>query len=122
MTGSADRTIRLFNPAKASAEPFHTGPGVRPSGLVQTYVGHAYEVLDLAVSPDNARFASVGGDKHVLLWDVANATVLRRFEGHTGRCNAVAWGGTVDDGGVIISGNFFPIGPFSKLTYLDRQF
>lgn len=102
MTGSSDRLIRLFNPEKASLEP--TPQGARPSGLVQTYAGHAHEVLDISVSHDNARFASVGGDKQVLLWDVANATVLRRWEGHGARCNAVAWGGIESEGGVVISG------------------
>ena len=40
----------------------------------------------------------------MLLWDVANAAVLRRWEGHGGRCNAVAWGGREDEGGVVVSG------------------
>ncbi|KAF2672566.1 mitogen-activated protein kinase organizer 1 [Microthyrium microscopicum] len=104
LTGSSDRLIRLYNPAKASLEP--QPPGARPAGLIQTYAGHAHEVLDIAVSYDNARFASVGGDKNVILWDVAQATVLRRWEGHGGRCNAVAWAGSEDEGGVIISGSF----------------
>jgi WD40 repeat protein len=57
------------------------------------------------VSYDNSRIASVGGDKHVLLWDVANARVIRRWEGHSGRCNAVVWGGQEEGGdGVVISG------------------
>ena len=61
-------------------------------------------MLDLAVAQDNARFASVGGDKAVFLWDVASATTLRRFTGHAARVNAVAWGGDGDC--VIVSGMF----------------
>jgi mitogen-activated protein kinase organizer 1 len=96
----------LFNPAKAAAFTATTEPQSRPAGLVQTYAGHAHEVLDIAVSSDNARFVSVGGDKHVLLWDVSSARVLRRYEGHSGRINTCAWGGDGREEGVIISGMF----------------
>ncbi|KAL1632603.1 hypothetical protein SLS56_003502 [Neofusicoccum ribis] len=91
LTGCSDRTIRLFNPARGG------------NSLVQTYEAHGYEVLDLAVAADNARFASVGGDKQVFLWDVASATTLRRFAGHSGRCNAVAFAA---GGSVLVSGSF----------------
>ena len=63
-----------------------------------------YEVLDIAVADDNARLASVGGDKQVFLWDVATARTLRRFVGHFARVNAVAFGG--EGGGVVVSGAF----------------
>lgn len=90
LTGSQDRNVRLFNPTT--------------SRLIQTYSAHGYEVLDLAVSEDNARFASVGGDKSVFLWDVATAQTLRRFTGHAARVNAVAFGGEGDS--VLVSGSF----------------
>lgn len=90
LTGSQDRTIRLYNPTTRH--------------LIQSYNAHGYEVLDLAVSDDNVRFASVGGDKTVFLWDVATATTLRRFSGHAGRINACAFGGEGD--AVIVSGSF----------------
>ncbi|KAL8656345.1 MAG: hypothetical protein Q9210_000335, partial [Variospora velana] len=95
LTGSADRTIRLFNPIKASL----SSP---ESGLVQTYSAHGYEVLDISVTDDNARFASVGGDKQVFLWDVATARTLRRWTGHFGRVNCVGFGG--EEGSVVVSG------------------
>ena len=47
---------------------------------------------------------SVGGDKHVLLWDVAQAKVLRRWEGHSGKVNACAWGGDGKEDGIVASG------------------
>ncbi|KAL8729083.1 MAG: hypothetical protein Q9181_005129 [Wetmoreana brouardii] len=97
LTGSSDRSIRLYNPAKASL----SSPG---SGLVQTYSAHGYEVLDISVTEDNARFASVGGDKQVFLWDVATARTLRRWAGHFGRVNCVGFGG--EEGSVVISGSF----------------
>lgn len=90
MTGSTDRTIRLFNPTT--------------SALIQSYSAHGYEVLDLAVADANDRFISVGGDKTVFLWDVATAQTLRRWSGHAGRVNACAFGGEGDS--VVLSGSF----------------
>ncbi|KAI4274177.1 MAG: hypothetical protein L6R38_006171 [Xanthoria sp. 2 TBL-2021] len=97
LTGSSDRSIRLYNPAKSSCSSIG-------SGLVQTYSAHGYEVLDISVTEDNARFASVGGDKQVFLWDVATARTLRRWSGHFGRVNCVGFGG--EEGSVVVSGSF----------------
>jgi len=97
LTGSSDRTIRLYNPLKSQS-------GVPSSGLIQSYSAHGYEVLDIAVTDDNARFASVGGDKQVFLWDVATARTLRRWAGHFGRVNCVGFGG--EGGSVVVSGSF----------------
>lgn len=93
LTGSSDRSVRLYNPSKVSPTT---------DGLIQTYSAHGYEVLDLAVTSDNARFASVGGDKQVFLWDVATARTLRRWSGHFGRVNCVGFGGDGDS--VVVSG------------------
>jgi WD40 repeat protein len=57
--------------------------------------------LDIAVTSDNARFASVGGDRKVFLWDVVTGRTLRRWEGHSGRVNAVGFGA---EGAVVVSG------------------
>ncbi|KAL9594439.1 MAG: hypothetical protein Q9219_007032 [cf. Caloplaca sp. 3 TL-2023] len=97
LSGSSDRSIRLYNPTKAFASS--TG-----SGLIQTYSAHGYEVLDVCITEDNARFASVGGDKQVFLWDVASARTLRRWAGHFGRVNCVDFGGEGDS--VVASGSF----------------
>lgn len=59
-------------------------------------------MLDIAVTDDNARFASVGGDKQVFLWDVATGRTLRRWGGHFGRVNCVGFGG--EGGSVVVSG------------------
>ena len=61
-------------------------------------------MLDLAVTEDNARFASVGGDRQVFLWDVSTGRTLRRWAGHGGRVNAVAFGGDAQE--VVVSGSF----------------
>ncbi|KAL8858607.1 MAG: hypothetical protein Q9178_004901 [Gyalolechia marmorata] len=96
LTGTSTRHINLYNPSKAASSS---------SGLIQTYSAHGYEVLDLAISGDNARFASVGGDKQVFLWDVATARTVRRWAGHFGRVNCVGMGGE-EEGGVVVSGSY----------------
>ncbi|KAK8047811.1 hypothetical protein PG996_015875 [Apiospora saccharicola] len=117
LTGSSDRTIRLYNPASSSNTPFSSSfitggkapggtPAEVPQGrLIQTYAAHGYEVLSLQASHDNARFVSGGGDRSVFLWDVSTAQTLRRFGGnaasHSARINAVTFGG--DDDSLVIS-------------------
>lgn len=59
-------------------------------------------MFDLSITEDNARFASVGGDKQVFLWDVATARTLKRWPGHFGRVNCVGFGG--EEGNVVVSG------------------
>jgi len=44
--------------------------------------------LDLQISKDNNRFASVGGDKNAFIWDVATAKIIRKLTGHDSRINA----------------------------------
>lgn len=61
-------------------------------------------MLDLALSHDNSRFASVGGDKTVFLWDVASGKVVRRWSGHGGRVNCVCFGGEGES--VLVSGSY----------------
>ncbi|KAF9937959.1 vacuolar sorting protein VPS33/slp1 [Modicella reniformis] len=65
LTGGVDRTIRLWNPATRFC--------------IKNYEAHGWEVLDLAVSPENGKFASCGGDKTVFLWDVLSGMTLRRI-------------------------------------------
>jgi mitogen-activated protein kinase organizer 1 len=51
LTCGKDRTICLWNPNTGSR--------------IKTYAGHGYEVRDAAISTDNNKFASCGGDKQV---------------------------------------------------------
>ncbi|KAL2266427.1 hypothetical protein VTJ83DRAFT_5779 [Remersonia thermophila] len=123
LTGSSDRSIRLYNPSSTAPAPVAAsntitsarGPSVSttplPAGkLIQTYTSHAHEVLSLAVAPSNATFASAGGDRAVLLWDVATATTLRRFgasstaHSHAGRVNAVCFAGAGGGDDLVVSG------------------
>ncbi|KAG0205748.1 WD repeat-containing protein 83 [Mortierella sp. GBA30] len=69
LTGGVDRTVRLWNPDTKFC--------------IKSYEAHGWEILDLAVSPENGKFASCGGDKTVFLWDVLSGTTIRRFSGHT---------------------------------------
>ncbi|KAJ2901657.1 WD40 repeat-like protein [Zalerion maritima] len=130
LTGSSDRSIRLYNPSTTvpvSATPTssyirHNDPAAKhssqatsggiPQGrLIATYTSHAYSVLSLTVSSDNAHFASSGSDRAILLWDVAasagTSSPIRRIggaHGHSGRINAVAFAGENDS--LLISGGF----------------
>lgn len=114
LTGSADRSIRLYNPFPSTAVPEIRSalttkvPAVPQGRLVQTYAGHGYEVLSLAVASDNERFVSGGGDRAVFLWDVATAVTTRRFggnaHGHTARINCVSFAGSGDS--LVVSGGF----------------
>lgn len=79
LSSSQDRSLILWNP--------HTGLHVK------TYSGpHNHEVNDAIITEDNARFVSCGGDKHVFLWDVTTAQVIRRFAGHERKVNSLAFG------------------------------
>ncbi|PKS10801.1 hypothetical protein jhhlp_002558 [Lomentospora prolificans] len=122
LTGSSDRSIRLYNPGSTVTGPTAGGgnavtstgrdspaqPPVPQGKLIQTYSAHGYEVLSISVSSDNERFASSGGDRLVFLWDVTTAQTIRRFgggpQGHSARINCVSFGGEGDS--VLVSGGF----------------
>ncbi|OAQ31736.1 WD repeat domain-containing protein 83 [Linnemannia elongata AG-77] len=89
LTGGVDRTVRLWNPDTKFC--------------IKTYEAHGWEVLDLAVSPENGKFASCGGDRTVFLWDVMSGMTIRRFTGHTQRINAVDFN---EEGTVLASGSY----------------
>lgn len=111
LTGSADRSIRLYNPSPNTSVP-EVRPQPRPpvpqGRLIQTYAAHGYEVLALDVAADNERFVSAGGDRAVFLWDVAAGVTTRRFGGsaygHAARVNCVRFAG--DGDALVVSGGF----------------
>ncbi|PLB42315.1 WD40 repeat domain-containing protein [Aspergillus candidus] len=98
LTGSSDRTIHLSRaiPDNSRAQTVTTTP-------IQKYEAHGYSVLDVAVTADNAQFASVGGDRQVFLWDVEQGATVRRWGGHGARVEAVQFAGEGDS--VVVSGS-----------------
>ncbi|KDD75728.1 hypothetical protein H632_c526p0, partial [Helicosporidium sp. ATCC 50920] len=90
LSGGKDHLVKLWNPHKGL--------------LIKTYAGHAQDVRDADVRSDNSQFASCGGDRSVLTWDVSTAKVLRRLRGHDGPVNAVRFAGP--EGAVLASAGY----------------
>ena len=57
--------------------------------MVGVFAGHGRDVTDVDCSGDSERLISSSFDKQVLLWDVENTTIIRRFRGHAGQVNCV---------------------------------
>jgi WD40 repeat protein len=97
--------------AKRTLSAIALGPGTRA-----IFKGHSSNVRDVAISPDNktalsGSCAELGSDGacsqgELILWDLSAAagtvTELRRFEGHTGWVNTVAFG---PEGETALSGS-----------------
>lgn len=100
LTGSSDRAVHLSRavPNNASNSP----TAVETTTPIQKYEAHGYSVLDIAVAADNARFASVGGDRQVFLWDVEQGITTKRWSGHNSRVEAVQFAGDGDS--VVVTG------------------
>lgn len=100
LTGSSDRAVHLSRAVPANAE--NSATALETNSPIQRYEAHGYSVLDVAVAADNARFASVGGDRQVFLWDVEQGGTTRRWSGHNSRVEAVQFAGEGD--AVVVSG------------------
>jgi mitogen-activated protein kinase organizer 1 len=107
LSGSSDHQIHLTRTEPQSTSSKSTSSAHVTSIPIQKYAAHGYPILDISCSADNQTFASVGGDRSVFLWDVPNATTIRRFggnqQGHTSRINAVSFAGIEDS--VLVSGS-----------------
>ncbi|KAJ5689251.1 hypothetical protein N7462_003643 [Penicillium macrosclerotiorum] len=101
LTGSTDRAVHLSRAVPSNAE--NSTIAIETSTPIQRYEAHGYAVLDVAVATDNARFASVGGDRQVFLWDVEQGNTTRRWSGHNSRVEAVQFAGEGDS--VVVSGS-----------------
>ncbi len=99
MTGSDDRSVQLWNPhrddpSKNSPEALH----------IKTYKGnHGYPIYDLAITKDNGKFVSCGGDKACFLVDVSTGRTLRRIQAHEQRINAIDLN---EDDSVLITASY----------------
>ncbi|KKA20111.1 WD repeat protein [Rasamsonia emersonii CBS 393.64] len=97
LSGSSDRAIHLSRALPTS----NALSIVETTSPIQKYEAHGYSVLDIAVAADNSRFASVGGDRQVFLWDVEQGATVRRWSGHSSRVEAVQFAGEGD--AVVVS-------------------
>ena len=74
VTGSADRTIKIWDLAKCCAGA--------EGGLKLTLTGHINAIRGLAVSPRHPYLFSAGEDKMVKCWDLEYNKVIRHYHGH----------------------------------------
>jgi len=87
VTGSADRTIKIWDLA---------------SGVLKlTLTGHINTVRGLAVSPRHPYLFSAGEDKKVLCWDLEYNKVIRHYHGHLSGVYCLDMHPTLD---VLVSG------------------
>jgi WD40 repeat protein len=87
VTGSWDRTLRLWNIAKKRS--------------VATFEGHTDRVYAVAFSPDGTRIVSASGDSTLRIWNVATQKTTRILKGHELWVTSVAFS---PDGRFILSG------------------
>lgn len=88
-TGSADRTIKLWN--------YKTGK------CLKTLLGHSSWVWSVAFSPDSQYLASASYDQTVKLWDVSTGKCIRTLQEHTASVVAVRFS---PNGQYLASGGF----------------
>src|SRR5204862_53347 len=88
-SGSADRTVKLWEP--------------RTGKVLQTLKGqHTDIVRAVAFAPDQKTLASASVDRTVRLWDLATGTTTHTLTGHTGRVESLEFspdGKTLATGG-----------------------
>jgi len=87
-TGSADRTIKIWDLAKcvAGAE----------GGLKLTLTGHINAIRGIAVSDRTTYMFSAGEDKKVMCWDLEVNKVVRHYHGHLSGVYSLCLHPTVD--------------------------
>ncbi|XP_070553622.1 pleiotropic regulator 1-like [Ptychodera flava] len=81
-TGSADRTIKIWDLASGK--------------LKLSLTGHVSTVRGLAVSPRQPYLFSCGEDKQVKCWDLEQNKVIRHYHGHLSACYALDIHPTID--------------------------
>jgi len=94
-TGSADRTIKVWNFPKAAA-------GNEQDSLLYTLTGHISAVRGMAFSDRHPYLFSAGEDKQVKCWDLETNQVVRHYHGHTSGVYSLALHPTVD---ILVTGS-----------------
>ncbi len=79
VTGSVDKTVRVWNPANAQ----------QPEQI--KFEGSTGNITAVAFSPDSNQVLSGTADNKLRLWNVADGMSLQEFEGHTGAIVAVGF-------------------------------
>lgn len=83
VTGSADKTVRIWNPANAQAPEQLKIEGLTGNVTAVAFISSGNQIL------------TGTADKKLQLWNAADGTVLKEFEGHTGAIIAAGfWPGT----------------------------
>jgi len=118
-SGSADRTVRLWNLDTLSLKRSYSGPrdfvttlafsssgkllaagaldgrihiwSILSSRRLRALSGHKGRVADIAFSPSGDQLASAGEDGTVRLWDLPRGRITRALTGHIGGATAVAY-------------------------------
>lgn len=93
VTGSADRTIKVWDLAKASAGA--------DKALKLTLTGHINCIRGLAVSPRHPYLFSAAEDKKVMCWDLEYNRVVRHYHGHLSGVHCLALHPTLD---ILVTG------------------
>jgi WD40 repeat protein len=88
LSGSADRTVRLWEVASGRS--------------LGCFTGHTEEVAAVAFAPDGRRAVSGGRDRVIRIWDVDKGRQIGSLTGHTDAISSLAF---ATDGRVVISGS-----------------
>jgi serine/threonine protein kinase len=145
-SGSADKTIKLWNLANGQAIRTLTGhkdwvvaTAINPDStllasgssdktiklwnlktgkLLHTFKGHNDWISSLAFSPDGKTLASASADETIKLWNVETLEEIRSLKGHTNDVNALA---ISPDGKTIASGSFRDIKLWNLATGVQMR-
>ncbi|PMD55345.1 beta transducin-like protein HET-D2Y [Hyaloscypha bicolor E] len=88
VSGSADKTVRLWNAATGAA--------------LQKLEGHSNSVTSVAFSPNGKQVVSGSWDRTVRLWDAVTGVALQTLEGHSDYVRSVTFS---PDGKQVVSGS-----------------
>lgn len=87
VTGSSDRTSRLWDVQKGTC--------------VRVFTGHTGAIKTVAVSPNGRLMASAGDDRSIMLWDLGSGKRIKKMTGHTGLIYSLDFSA---DNNVLVSG------------------